>query len=1323
LRLTYPSDLPITAAREQILDALRAHQVLVLAGETGSGKTTQIPKMCLEALAGSSSMSDEKCSMLNAQWKSTSTRALLVGVTQPRRVAALSIARRLAQELDVQYGREVGSKIRFNDETSRDTIIKVMTDGILLAETQTDPDLRQYNCIIIDEAHERSLNIDFLLGHLKLLLPRRPDLKLVITSATIETGAFSKAFDNAPIIEVSGRLYPVEVLYRPFDHLAEELGDLTYIDAAVYAVEEIIECHPPGDILIFMPGEKDIRETHDMLQGRFSSSREIVPLFGRLSAGDQERVFTPGSTSRIIIATNIAETSLTIPRIRYVIDSGLARISRYSPRTRTKRLPIEEISQSSANQRKGRCGRIAEGVCLRLYSEEEFAKRPPYTQPEIQRSNLAEVILRMKAFHLGDIETFPFLNPPQPNAIKSGYQLLFELGALDERLQLTPLGWDLARLPVDPAIGRMIIQAIKEGVLTDDGVGQAPRQCRPAPRRTSALAEVLVIAAGLSIQDPRERPLDQREAAEQAHRCFIDPQSDFLTLLKIWNAYDDQFEHLKTQNQMRKFCRSHFISYLRMREWTDIHAQLEEALETVDFTSIAETITAIKAPPPPDPNRQIDQYLYASIHRSILTGHLTHVAQRRERNIYCATANREAMIFPGSNLFAKDQPSSNRSGRGNETQNSPSAKNQSLVTSTATRNERIAQPSWIVAGELVETSRLFARAVAAIDPQWIVELGAHICKFTYHGPFWSAEQGRVLVTEKVLLGGLELLNRLVPFAKVNPKEATQIFIRSALVEEPVHIPHGFLKHNQALREKVETWQTRLRSTALPDMDEALCRFYSARIENVSSLPDLNRFIKEEGRGESKFLYASEADLIGDRDVALDSASFPESIDVAGKQIPLQYAYAPGEEHDGVTAKVPVTLMQHLSPAALEWSVPGWRHEQIRTLLKALPKSLRVPLMPLEPKVNELVAELNASEGASLLWILANTIQRKYRVPVTADSWPPDALPEYLKPRIEVIGQDAKPLAAGRDFKSLQAKVRVAEKNVETDLWNASAAQHERYDLQSWDFPDQPDQLELPTRSGVPLLAYPGLQLENGEVSLRLFRNRQEAIAASQPAIARLAEKALERDLAWLQKDLRALNSVKDLYITLGPGDELLETAYLNIKNFLFEQTPIYPLTRAAFDQLVTQARQRLPGHLARFTGEVTKILRLRQEILLSKKQYPGMLQDLNALVPPRFLATVSWAHLSHLSRYLRAIFVRAERYAVNPAKDAEKARQIAPYTQTLLQLRTRKDLDPEQDRTARELRWLIEELKVSLYAQELGTPVPVSPKRIDQFLEQNRLKR
>ena len=586
-QINYPPDLPITARKDDIVAAIREHQVVVIAGETGSGKTTQIPKMCLEAGLG-----------IEAK----------IGCTQPRRVAALSISRRIAEELNVNWGREVGCTIRFDDRSSDRTYIKLMTDGILLAETQGDPLLSEYNCIIIDEAHERSLNIDFLLGYLKTLLAKRKDLKFIITSATIDTQTFSRAFNDAPIIEVSGRLYPVEVIYAPFDADSEERGDITYVDAAVRAAETAL-CEPGnGDILIFMPGERDIRETCDLLEGRFGREAEIIPLFGLLSAADQQRVFAPCAHRKIVVATNIAETSLTIPGIRYVIDSGLARISRYNPRTRTKRLPVEPVSQSSANQRKGRSGRVQDGVCIRLYSEEDFNERPQYTQPEIQRANLAEVILRMKAYRLGDIETFPFVNPPPPSAIDGGYKLLQELGVLDEKRELTQLGHDLSRLPIDPTLGRMLLQSQHE----------------------HAGRELLIIAAGLSIQDPRERPLDRKEAAAAAHKRFIDPASDFLSLLKIWDSVHDQWERLRTQGQRRKFCKANFLSYLRMREWQDLHAQLHGALEDLGRFKLNESNAD-----------------YAAIHRSILTGLLGHAALRKERNQYQGTGNRLFSMFPG----------------------------------------------------------------------------------------------------------------------------------------------------------------------------------------------------------------------------------------------------------------------------------------------------------------------------------------------------------------------------------------------------------------------------------------------------------------------------------------------------------------------------------------------------------------------------------------------------------------------------------------------------------------------------------------------------
>lgn len=1226
---------------------------MVLAGETGSGKTTQIPKMCLEAGLGQNG---------------------IIGCTQPRRVAALSISRRLAQELGVEWGRGVGCKIRFKDQTSPQTVVKVMTDGMLLAETQGDPDLRQYECIIIDEAHERSLNIDFLLGWLKGLLARRPDLKLVITSATIDTQAFSKAFGNAPIIEVSGRLYPVEVRYAPLDELAEEEGDQTYVDAAVRAVEQILNDDASGDILIFMPGEKDIRETRDALEGRYSGICEVVPLFGRLSSGEQEKVFQPGTLQRIIISTNIAETSLTIPRIKYVIDAGLARLSRYSPRTRTKRLPIEPVSQSSANQRKGRCGRVQNGICVRLYSEEDFEKRPPYTQPEIQRANLAEVILRMKAFHLGEIETFPFLNPPQPAAIRAGYQLLVELGALDLNHALTPLGWDLAQLPVDPAIGRMLLQATKE----------------------KALAEILVIAAGLSIQDPRERPMDQKEAADQAHKRFVHPRSDFLTLLNIWNAYHDEFESLSSQSQMRRFCKAHFLSYLRMREWRDTHAQLEESLENIDFTSLGPTLTQIRKPQQP-PATEINEALYAAIHRSVLTGLLTHLGQRKERNLYKVPGNREAAVFPASGLHDR------------RVENNRERSKRAPVLGTF-------QPGLVVAGELVETSRLFLRTLAEIQPAWVAELGAHICTLVHENPHWSRKAGRVLAREKVCLGGIEILERQVAFGNVNPKAATEIFIRQALIEEELEGQYSFLDHNRKVRERIETYQTRMREAGFPDLDEGLFRFYQKQLENVSSTHDLNRALRTIGSS----LFVSEDDLLNGKELKVDGQSFPEAITIEGRPVPLEYAYAPGESHDGLTVRVPATLANQLQPGKLQWIVPAWREEIIRHLLKGLPKALRVPLMPIEPKVKEIAASLNPTEQ-DLLEELRRFIHQRYRMEVPANVWAIDVLPDYLRPRVEILGPENKILAAGKDLAALHAQARRAEMSIEEDAFTRAAERFERYEIEAWNFPDPPERVEIPTRSGIPLVGYSGLKAEQGRVSLRLFRRREEAITETAKGMARLAEFAFDKDLAWLEKDLRNLNSVKDLYVTLGPGDELTETAFENLRAHLFEGEGSYPPSSAVYERVVATARQRLPGLAPKAVQLIRQVLELRQQLLLSRKPYPGMVQDLGSLMPRRFLASTPHEWLKHFPRFLKGYQLRAERAQFNLEKDSERQRQVAPYLQRLAALRLRKDLDSTQRRDLEEFRWLIEEFKVSLFAQELGTSQPVSAKRLDKFLQDSRL--
>ncbi len=1301
-QLSYPPDLPITARKDEIVSAIRNHQVVVIAGETGSGKTTQIPKMCLEAGLG-----------IEAQ----------IGCTQPRRVAALSISRRIAEELNVGWSREVGCKIRFDDRSSARTYIKLMTDGILLAETQNDPDLSHYNAIIIDEAHERSLNIDFLLGYLKTLLVRRKDLKLIVTSATIDTQMFSRHFNDAPIIEVSGRLYPVDVFYQPLNPESEEQGDVSYVDAAVQSAERILYESSFGDLLVFMPGERDIHETADQLEGRFAREAEIIPLFGRLSSGEQQRVFAPAARRKIVIATNIAETSLTIPGIRYVIDAGLARLSRYNPRTRTKRLPVEPVSQSSANQRKGRAGRVQDGICIRLYSEEDFNARPAFTQPEIQRANLAEVILRMKAFRLGEIETFPFVQPPTPAAIGSGYALLQELGALDANRDLTPLGRDLARLPIDPTLGRMLLQSQHE----------------------HATRELLIIAAGLSIQDPRERPLDQKDAAAAAHRKFSDPQSDFLSLLNIWNAVHDEWEKLRTQNQRRKFCKQHFLSYLRMREWQDLYAQLHDALDDLGTLKINESNAA-----------------YEAIHRSILAGLIGHVAHRDDRNSYKAAGNRLVSVFPGSALYARGEPQK-KLPRGAKPAPQPKSN----------------QPQWIVAGEIVETSQLFARTLAGIDPQWIFQLAPHCCKVAHTNPHWSVTAGRVLAEEIVTLNGLEVQRRKVAYGNINPKEATAIFIRSALVEEDLlpanagenrkaksgkaetlhsllssaatetdepELPaqYRFLTHNRAVREKIENWRTRVRRYDLGDLDEALFVFYSQHIENVSSVHELNRLLRDHSGPD--FLCVSEAELAGGQALNFDAEAFPNSVSVGGQPVALAYAYAPGEEHDGVTLKLPFSIAQTASSALIEWAVPGLRAEIISELLRALPKAIRKELMPFPPKVSEIVRDFQPT-GSSFLQDLGAFLHRRYGVPVPVSAWPANALPQHLRPRIEVIDEARKTLGSGRDLPQLRqqletAKVEVTAKTQST-AWTRAAQQWERFGVTDWNFGDLPERITVSEDSDLPVYAWPGLEFAEGNVNVRLFRSPTLARDASLAGVQRLVELAVQRDLGWLEKDLRALNRLEPLYAPLGNGEQLRDNALEHLKRHVLPDDLQAGLTKANFQIAVEESRKRLPGLAPQFIDRLEAILKLYQQVRqrigaaviatvprsrtlndLSQLGKPAanakpnlLAAELAGLMPPEFLKTISYDRLPHLPRYLKALLIRVERAALNPVKDQERQRQLASYQEAMKKFRAEPPRSAEARREMESFRWMIEEFKVSLFAQELGTIVPVSPQRLQQQLE------
>ncbi len=1250
--IIYPETLPVSQRRDEIIELIAKHQVVILAGETGSGKTTQLPKICLEAGRGIIGK---------------------IGCTQPRRVAALSIAKRIADELKVQYGREVGSKIRFQDQTRPESYIKLMTDGILLAEVQGDPLLSEYDTILVDEAHERSLNIDFLLGHLKQILPKRPDLKVVITSATIDTQSFSEAFGGAPILEISGRVYPVEVEYFPINHDIEEAGEISYVDGAVDAVEVILEESggARGDVLIFMPGEGDIRETRDLLEGRNLPNVEIVPLFGRLSSSDQERVFSESRRRKIIIATNIAETSLTIPGIRYVIDTGLARMSRYSPKTRTQRLPIEPVSQSSANQRAGRSGRMENGVCIRLYSEEEYDARPKFTQPEIQRCNLAEVILRMKAFNIGEIETFPFINPPQPKAIQSGYQLLQELGALDDQRELTEVGAKLARIPIDPTIGRMALQAIEE----------------------KALNEVAVIAAGLSVQDPRERPMDKQKEADGAHSRFRDPDSDFITLLNIWNAYHDTWETLKTQNQLRKFCKSHFLSYSRMREWRDIHKQILGAIKDLKLDQ-----------------SQAGPATYEAIHRSVLTGLLGQVGAKDERNHYKVSSARRAMLFPGSGLFDRNVKKSRKQKAKEEAEAEKGAPTDKSET-----------PKWVMAGELVETSALYLRTVARIEPEWIIELGRHACKISYQEPRWDVKSQRVLVRERVVLHGVEVSAKWVPYGPVQPKLATELFIRGALIEDTLRANPRFLENNRQVLNKIENWQTRTRHYELGNLEQVLFDFYSERLEKVSSLHDLNSEIRNRSKSDPDFLCLTEEILTSGLEIEWDPAAFPDQAKIGDVVAPLNYVYAPGEATDGVTVRLPVEVARSVNAGAMDWVTPGYWRDQVEALLRGLPKNLRRPLTPIHQTVAALVPDLRPSDR-SLKECLADLIRRRYGVVIEPSDWVGVETPDYLKLRFEITDKQGKTLKEGRDLDVLIEELKQAEVTGTAAIWNRVASKWEKDALTSWSFGDLPERVQVTEVSGAPVYGYPGVAVQEEYVCVRLFKSAQESRAASRRGVKRLLEMELERDLGWLWKDLKKVEKMGLDLLVIGSSEVVRQQAFENARKHLLDVQLPAALTSVYFNQLVAASRRKIPGLADELQKRISRILEERSKLMSIRDPYPGLSGDLNTLAPADFLKRMSFERLAELPRYLAAMRIRSERASVNPSKDREKLARLRPALD-----RYQSILEKWNNRPARQTmemyeqidlaRWMIEEWKVILFAQELKSAIPVSDEKVRNKLD------
>ena len=1301
-RLEFPPELPITARVEEITAAIGANQVVILAGETGSGKTTQIPKMCLAAGRGTKGR---------------------IACTQPRRVAALSVSRRVAEELGVEWGGPVGAKIRFNDQTTSQTVIKFLTDGMLLAEVQGDPMLRDYDTIIIDEAHERSLNIDFLLGHLRTLRYKRPDLKIIVTSATIDTAMFSAAFDDAPVIKVEGRTFPVEVIYAPLDGLGSDYAEndeneekddkeavasakaeaLHYIDGAVEAVERIVRESTGGDILVFLPSERDIRELGELLDGRRLRDCEVIPMFGRLSNSEQQRVFAPTQRRKIVLATNIAETSLTIPGIRFVVDTGLARLSRYSPQARTRRLPIEPVSQSSADQRKGRSGRVADGVCIRLYSEKDFLERPRFTQPEIQRANLADVILRLKAFGLGDIERFPFINMPAAKSIRAGYGLLDELGAIAERRasvlptpsdeppttasarqtpydwELTSIGRELARLPVDPTVGRMILQA----------------------RQEKAVREVLVIAAGLSIQDPRERPLEKQQQADAAHRRFAHPDSDFLTLLNVWDAWHDQFENL-SQAKLRRFCRDHFLSYTRMREWRDIHSQLFDVLREREDFKLTSAFHGLKTVD--EKTTVFGTPSYRAIHRSILAGLLGNIATLDEENGgYKATNDRRVSLFPGSVLFRREDSK-------RKSKDAPPAEGKKGPPKT---------PRWIMASEIMETSKLYARTCARLDPLWALDLGAHIARVAHSEPFWNETAGRVMVKQRTRLYGLELESRAVSYGKIEPDHATEIFIREALVNDTVVFPLDFIAHNRGIREKVEDALTRARDSGYLNVDEAAYRFYAARLQNISAVGELVDLVRERRGAEPNFLMMTADDLRDPETIAHDAEAFPAALPIDNRALPLNYAYKPGQADDGVTLNVSVREAEALTPAALDWAVPGHLVDKVEHYLRATPKEVRRLFVPLAETAKSLAEQIAARDRLtarreSLTEALAAQIAERFRISLDPAVWSDKPLPDHLRVRVRVVDDKGKELAASRELAEIDSALHLQKRTasaavarVEPDAWRRARAQWETPTHTAWGFGAFPDRVLVTEQAGVPVYAFPGLLAAKEGVALRLFKTPEEAEGATRAGLAALFERQLSNDLGWLERDLRAVRLLGPLLATLAPADELQAHAFAAIRRWLCGRR-VEPLTAAAFATVLDRAKADLRGLVPRFCDQLKEILSARQELLVHPKPYAGLDADLTALLPPDFLRTTPYAQLAHLPRYLKAMKLRADRWRQNPAKDVERAGQLAPYVAAVAKLRERDCADA--------LRWLVEEFRVSLFAQELGTAEPVSAVKLDRAL-------
>lgn len=1253
-------NLPIAAKSNDIITAIKKHPVVIISGETGSGKTTQIPKLCLAAGRGIDGV---------------------IGCTQPRRIAAATVAARIAEELGEDLGQSVGYKIRFDEKTGRDNFIKIMTDGVLLAETQTDRFLNAYDTIIVDEAHERSLNIDFVLGILKTLVQKRNDLKLIITSATIDTEKFSKAFDNAPVIEVSGRAYPVKVHYWPVEEFDKAEDEATHVEIAVAAVDRIIRQGPFGDILVFMPTEQDIRDTCELLEDRKLNRVDILPLFARLSSIEQRKVFSNKGKRKIIVATNVAETSLTIPGIKYVVDTGLARMVRYSPRTRTTALPVESVSQSSADQRKGRSGRVQNGVCVRLYTEEDYLSRPLYTPPEILRSNLAEVILRMIFLKLGDIDRFPFIDRPASKSISDGFDLLKELGAIREagsngkkkrnfRYVLTPIGRIMAKIPVDPRISRMLIEA----------------------RNEKCLNEISIIAAALSIQDPRERPMEKQEAADLAHGKFADPLSDFISLLNIWNRYQEVWEQNKSAGKLKRFCKEHFLSFKRMREWRDIYTQLAGILEEHEMP-LQHNHLPVKNSVKKKDTAEPFSPLYAAIHRSILSGFLSNIAVRKDNNIFKAAKNREVMIFPGSSVF-------NRAG------------------------------NWIVAAEMVETSRLFARVCGSISSHWLENLGKDLCRYVYIEPHWNKKRGDITAYEQVFLFGLKIVEkRPVSYGRINPKEASEIFIRNALVNPDVEPVPFFLKENQRRIGEIRQMENRLRRRDLLVSEEEMYRFYQSKLGNdIYNIQLLKQRIKKQNGDD--FLLMSREDLINYEPDNNELGQFPKHLSAGDHWFDCEYRFDPGQETDGVTVKIPAPVAASVDSRFLDWHVPGLLSEKITALIRTLPKCYRKRLVPVADTVEIISREMPQGKG-SLLTALSRFIFERFHVDIPVSAWDDELLDDHLKMRVAVTDPNGKTIRSGRDQRILTTDI--TNKTDSKEIAEARKAWEQDH-ITCQDFPYLPDTVNVAGKGTTGWILYPGLTMQNDKtVSLRLFTSLETAKRSHQKGVLALYSLYFSKDLKFLKKDLTLSQKTRQHAAFFGGPKAFENAVYQSVLKTLFQKNI---RSKEQFEQHAATAKKQLfkegIEQMELAQAVLSAYFQTRTELFEQESSNPqnsqvlGFCREMRTLlarlVPENFMELYSKDRLRHIPRYLEAISVRTRRGIINPEKDMAKANILTVFTDSLnsfLQALS-PDASEEKRQAIESYFWLIEEFKVSLFAQELKTAVPVSEKRLKTAMEEIR---